>query len=137
KALQLTNILRDVRNDAERGRIYLPLTELERFSVSPHEILEGHYSERFFALAQAMAERARSFYRRARETLPPADRRSMAPAELMGSVYWRILEKLERQRFNVFESDPAKLSKGQKAFLVLSTWSRLWTGAFTPTYGVR
>ena len=137
KALQLTNILRDVRNDAERGRIYLPLTELERFSVSPGEILEGHYSERFFALAQAMAERARTFYRRARETLPPADRRSMAPAELMGSVYWRILEKLERQRFNVFESDPAKLSKGQKAFLVLSTWSRLWTGAFTPTYGVR
>jgi len=70
KALQLTNILRDVRNDAERGRIYLPLVELERYHVQPEEILSFQYSDRFFALADAVAQRARHFYRQARQTLP-------------------------------------------------------------------
>src|SRR5689334_14264677 len=89
KALQLTNILRDVRTDAERGRIYLPLTELERFKVAPEEILRFEYSGRFRELAGSVAGRARHFYQLARRTLPPEDRRSMVAAELMGSVYWR------------------------------------------------
>ncbi len=84
KALQLTNILRDVRSDAERGRIYLPLSELARFKVSPEEILRLEYSPRFLDLASSVAERARHFYRAARETLPVTDRRSMVAAELMG-----------------------------------------------------
>src|SRR6185369_7998392 len=102
KALQLTNILRDVRSDAERGRIYLPLSELARLRVTPEEICRLEYSDRFFALAQSLAERARHFYQEARQTLPAADRRSMVAAELMGSVYWRLLHKLEGQKFNVF-----------------------------------
>jgi hypothetical protein len=61
----------------------------------------------------------------------------MATAELMGSVYWRLLEKLENQRFNVFLSGPMRLSKGQKLLLILRTWYALWTGAMVPTYGVR
>src|ERR1700690_1317168 len=77
KALQLTNILRDVRADAERGRIYLPLAELKKFNVSEAEILEAKYSDRYFALATSVADRARHFYRLARETLPAEDRRSM------------------------------------------------------------
>src|SRR5215470_6234533 len=102
KALQLTNILRDVRSDAERGRIYLPLSELRRFNVAPEEILRLEYSQRFFELATSVAQRARHFYRMAKDTLPAADRRSMVAAELMGTVYWRLLHKLERQRFDVF-----------------------------------
>src|SRR5437762_3090481 len=90
KALQLTNILRDVRADAERGRIYLPRTELIKHGVSEEEILQFKYSERFCALASSVAGHARAFYQRARQTLPEADRRSMAAAELMGSVYWRL-----------------------------------------------
>src|SRR5271163_4079526 len=113
KALQLTNILRDVRADAERGRIYLPLSELERFKVAPGEILRLEYSERFFDAANSVALRARHFYQAALEALPSADRRSMFAAELMGSVYWRLLRKLERQRFDVFGPKPTRLTGGQ------------------------
>src|SRR5258707_7069092 len=80
KALQLTNILRDVRADAERGRIYLPLSELARFQVLPEEILRGEYSQRFLALANSVANQARGFYRLARQNLPAEDRRSMVAA---------------------------------------------------------
>jgi phytoene synthase len=135
KALQLTNILRDVRADAERGRIYLPLTELTRCSVSEDEILRFQYSERFRQLAHNVAERAKEFYRLARQTLPNEDRRSMCAAELMGSVYWRLLRKLERQQFNVFGPYPTRLSKSQKLLLIARTWCRVLSGALTPNYG--
>ncbi len=136
KALQLTNILRDVRADAERGRIYLPLSELARFEVQPEEILRLEYSERFAALARSVAERARGFYREVRKALPAADRRSMAAGELMGSVYWRLLCKLERRRFNVFERELTRLNKGQKLVLVFRAWWRQAFGAATPAYGM-
>lgn len=135
KALQLTNILRDVRTDAERGRIYLPLAELKRFGVTPEEILRFEYSDRFRNLASSVAGRARDFYRQARESLPAEDRRSMAAAELMGSVYWRLLRKLENKEFNVLGPHPTRLSKGQKLLLILRTWYRMFSGALTPNYG--
>jgi phytoene synthase len=135
KALQLTNILRDVRADAQRGRIYLPQSELERCQVSPEEILRFQYSDRFQELAGAVAREAKRFYSLARQTLPAADRRSMAAAELMGSVYWRLLKKLERQHFNVFGPTPTRLTKGQKMLLILRTWYRLVSGATAPNYG--
>lgn len=136
KALQLTNILRDVRTDAERGRIYLPLAELERFQVKPEEILSHEYSERFYSLADSVAQRASYFYRLARQTLPPADRRSMVAAELMGSVYWRLLRELERRRFNVFGPTPPRLGKAQKLILVFRAWWRFALGRKAPAYGV-
>ncbi len=135
KALQLTNILRDVRSDAARGRIYLPLSELARFKVSPEEILRGEYSPRYCDLAQSVAQRARHFYSLARKTLPATDRRSMLAAELMGSVYWRLLCKLERQRFNVFGPELTRLNKGQKALLILRTWRRSAFNSPAPNYG--
>jgi len=135
KALQLTNILRDVRADAQRGRIYLPACELKRCRVSPEEILRGEYSDGFAAVAASVAERARSFYRLAGETLPVTERRSMIAAELMGSVYWRLLRKLERIRFNVFGRKLTRLSKGQKLLLILRTWHRFASGAGAPNYG--
>ncbi len=135
KALQLTNILRDVRVDAEKGRIYLPLTKLRQFNVSEAEILNLEYSERFENLASDIAQLARSYYSRAREILPASERRSMIAAELMGSVYWRLLEKLEKRRFNVFGKQPTRLNKVQKIFLVLRTWYRLSSGALAANYG--
>lgn len=135
QALQLTNILRDVRVDAERGRIYLPLCELARCQVTEAEILAGHYSPRFAQLAQAVADRARHFYRRARETLPAQDRRSMIAAELMGTVYWRLLRKLEEREFDVLGPTLTRLSKGQKLLLILSTWCRSLTGSVSTSYG--
>jgi phytoene synthase len=135
KALQLTNILRDVRTDAERGRIYLPLSELDRFRVKPEELLQFEYSERFYTLARSVDERARYFYRQAREILPAADRRSMVAAELMGTVYWRLLRKLERRQFNVFGPIPTRLSKIQKLLLIFRTWCRFAAGSRVPGYG--
>lgn len=135
KALQLTNILRDVRTDALRGRVYLPLSELERFKVTPEEILDLRYSDRFLELAKSVAERARHFYRLAREALPPEDRRSMIAAELMGSVYWRLLRKLEARRFQVFGARPARLNRGQKLALILRVWCRFAVGAPATDYG--
>ncbi len=136
KALQLTNILRDVRTDAERGRIYLPLNELKKSGVSPDEILRHEYSERFSQLAAGVAGRARLFYRRARQTLPAEDRHAMVAGELMGSVYWQLLQKLERQQFNVFGPKPTRLNKVQKSLLVVQAWLRLVSGGTTPNYGM-
>jgi 15-cis-phytoene synthase len=135
KALQFTNILRDVSSDAKRGRIYLPLSELTRFAVAPEAILRQEYSNEFFALASSVATRARQFYQQAREALPAADCRAMAAAELMGSVYWRLLLKLERERFNVFHPEPVRLNKGHKLMLVLRAWCRFASNAVSPDYG--
>ncbi len=135
KALQLTNILRDVRTDAERGRIYLPQCELQKFQVPPEDILNFRYSENYRKLAEHVAERASYFYRLARETLPREDRRSMVAAELMGSVYWRLMEKLKQQQFNVFGPTPTRLNKAQKILLILRTWLRLNSGGMAPNYG--
>jgi len=135
KALQLTNILRDVKTDAARGRIYLPLSELARFGVTEQEILDAKYSEHYFALAESVAARARHFYQLARTTLPAEDRRAMVAAELMGAVYWQLLRKLEAARFNVFGPQPVKLSKPEKLALIFTSWLRFVTGATATRYG--
>ncbi len=135
KALQLTNILRDVKNDAARGRIYLPLSELVRFGVTEQEILDGKYSDRYFKLAESIAARARHFYQLARTTLPAEDRKAMVAAELMGTVYWQLLRKLEANRFNVFGAKPVKLSKFKKISLIFGAWLRFTAGSTTTRYG--
>ena len=126
-----------MRGDAERGRIYLPLAELARYKVTPEEILRLEYSPRFFDLANSVAGRARHFYQLARQTLPAPDRRSMVAAELMGSVYWRLLRKLEKQRFNIFGPSLTRLNRGQKILLILGTWCRFVSGAATSCYGTQ
>jgi phytoene synthase len=134
KALQLTNILRDVKTDAERGRIYLPQNEIKKFNVSEEEILNFKYSENFRALANHVGERACAFYDLARLTLPPEDRKSMIAAELMGSVYWKLLQKLEHENFHVF-SQQVRLSKPRKLMLIFQSWLRFITGSTSSGYG--
>jgi phytoene synthase len=135
RAFQLTNILRDVGEDARRGRLYLPLSELQRQGVPPEEVLSCRYSERFRGLAAGVAERARGFYRQARAALPVEDRPAMIAAELMGAVYWRLLGHLESRGFNVFEPDRIRVGKLEKLLLVVRTWWRLRVGPFAPGYG--
>ena len=135
QALQLTNILRDVKNDAARGRIYLPQTELKKFNVSEADILNSRWSENYFALARSVAERAKNFYSLAQKKLPPEDRPAMVAAELMGSVYWRLLQKLEREKFNVFGETRVKLGRPQKLALIFQLWLRHATGSTAPNYG--
>jgi phytoene synthase len=125
KALQLTNILRDVSRDAQRGRIYLPQEVLSQFHVDEEDLLAGRFSNAYFSAARHVAQRAREHYHAARALLPPGDRQSMIAAELMGAVYWRLLQHLEQRKFNVFETEPARVSKPIKAWLILRTWLRL------------
>jgi 15-cis-phytoene synthase len=135
KALQLTNILRDVKTDAARGRIYLPQSGLKKFNVAEKNILNGNYSENYFMLAQNIADRAKHFYSLAQKTLPPEDRKSMVAAELMGSVYWQLLKKLEANRFNIFGERPVRISRPQKLVLIFRAWLRFVCNSRTLDYG--
>jgi phytoene synthase len=100
-ALQLTNILRDVGEDARRGRIYLPVNELQQFNVKASEILAGQYSERFTALMQFQAQRAHGLFDQALALLPPADRRAQKPGLMMAAIYRDLLREIERDGFAV------------------------------------
>jgi phytoene/squalene synthetase len=113
----------------------LPLSELQRHQVDPEEILRHQYSDHFERLAASVAAEAKKYYALAQQTLPAGDRRSMAAAELMGSVYWRLLKKLESRRFQVFGPVPTRLSKTQKALLILRTFYRILSNATAPNYG--
>ncbi|MBR90663.1 MAG: squalene synthase HpnD [Verrucomicrobiales bacterium] len=136
KALQITNILRDVRNDAERGRIYLPREELRRCEVDEASLLSLSYSSEFHHVAADMAVRARMHYQKAAELLPKGERCSMVAAESMGAVYWNILRVLERDRFQVFEGPMARLGKTRKLWLIIRTWLRIRLGMARPNYGL-
>jgi 15-cis-phytoene synthase len=100
-AFQLTNIIRDVGEDAMRGRIYLPVDELQQFDVKVHEILHREYSDRFVALMRFQAQRAHRLYDEALALLPPADRRSQKPGLMMASIYRTLLREIEHEQFRV------------------------------------
>ncbi|MDP1999908.1 MAG: presqualene diphosphate synthase HpnD [Rhodoferax sp.] len=101
QALQLTNILRDVGEDALRGRIYLPVNELQQFDVKAHEILKRTYSDRFTHLMKFQAQRAQGLYDEALALLPEADRRAQKPGLMMASIYRALLTEIERDNFQV------------------------------------
>jgi phytoene synthase len=105
QAMQLTNIIRDVGDDARRGRIYLPVDELQRFDVKAHELLKRQapwgYSERFTALMRFQAERAHATFERALALLPEADRQAQKPGLMMANIYRALLREIEAQGFQV------------------------------------
>lgn len=101
QALQLTNILRDVGEDALRGRIYLPVNELQQFEVKAQDILQRSYSPRFTALMQFQAQRAQQLYDEALALLPSTDRRAQKPGLMMASIYRALLGEIERDNFRV------------------------------------
>jgi phytoene synthase len=105
QAMQLTNIIRDVGDDARRGRIYLPVSELQRFDVKAHEILRREapwgYSDRFGALMRFQAERAHALYDEALTLLPEADRTAQRPGLMMANIYRTLLREIEHQDFRV------------------------------------
>ena len=123
-ALQLTNILRDVGQDArDTGRIYLPLEDLRRFGVTEEAILAGQSDERFLALMDFEAARAEDYYKQAAAQLPAVDRRSMIAARMMGQIYHEILDKLRRERFPVF-AKRVRLHPLRKAWILASHIAR-------------
>ncbi|RYE90847.1 MAG: squalene synthase HpnD, partial [Oxalobacteraceae bacterium] len=100
-AFQLTNIIRDVGEDAMRGRIYLPVNELQQFDVKAHEILQRKHSAHFEALMRFQAQRAHALYDEALASLPAADRRAQKPGLMMASIYRTLLREIEAEDFKV------------------------------------
>ncbi len=107
QALQLTNIIRDVGDDARRGRIYLPVSELQQFDVKANELLKRDapwgYSERFTALMKFQAQRAHAVYDEAFALLPEADRRAQKPGLMMANIYRALLREIEAENFQVLQ----------------------------------
>lgn len=119
-AFQLTNILRDVKDDAGRGRIYLPMEDLRHFDYSETELLSGVYNDRFASLMRFEAERARDYFRRAADLVRPEFRRRLIAPEIMAATYFALLRRIESSRYNVFERH-IRLSLPRKVTLALKT----------------
>ena len=128
RAMQLTNIIRDVGDDARRGRIYLPISELQQFGVKAHEILQRQspwgYSERFTALMRFQAERAHATYDEAMALLPEADRRAQRPGLMMANIYRSLLREIEAGGFQVLHQR-----------ISLTPIRKLWIAARTQVSG--
>ena len=120
-ALQLINVIRDVGDDARRGRIYLPVDELQRFGVRAADLLGGSYVDGFVPLMRFQAERARAVYREALELLPAVDRRAQRPGLIMGAIYATLLEEIERENFQVLHQRIA-LTPLRKLWIAWRTW---------------
>ena len=127
-AMQLTNIVRDVGDDARRGRIYLPLSDLQQFDVKAHEILARQapwgYSDRFTALMRHQARRAHALYDEAVALLPEVDRVAQKPGLMMANIYRTLLREIERQGFQVLNQRTS-----------LTPLRKLWIAARTHVRG--
>jgi phytoene synthase len=120
-AFQLTNIIRDVGEDARRGRIYLPQDELARFSVSEADILASRHSEQFKALMEFQAERAREYYERALGELPAADRKAQRAGLIMAAIYRTVLDEVTKDGFQVLDRR-LSLPPARKIWIAVKTW---------------
>ncbi len=122
-ALQLTNIIRDVGEDARRGRIYIPVDELQQFNVPASDIMNARETPEFTALMAFQAERAQGYYTSALEILPLADRSAQRPGLIMAAVYRTLLDEITKDGFQVLKQKTA-LPPLRKLWIALKTWFR-------------
>ena len=122
-ALQLTNILRDVKKDAQKGRIYLPLEDLHRFNYDEQELMDGVYNQNFTAMMKYQVERARRFFEKATSCLNKEDKKAMFAARAMQHIYYRMLNKIENANYDVYNNQ-IKLSKFKKVGISLGVWAK-------------
>ena len=120
-AFQLTNIIRDIGEDARRGRIYIPMEELKQFNVPAADILNGRYSDNFTALMQFQFERAEKYYEQAFAHLPAVDRKSQRPGLIMAAIYRTLLDEIRRENFQVLHQR-ISLPPTRKLWLAAKTW---------------
>lgn len=120
-AFQLTNIIRDVGEDARRGRIYIPIDELQRFNVPAADLLNARYSDNFVALMRFQAERAEQYYAQAFAQLPAVDRKSQRPGLIMAAIYRTLLDEIRAENFQVLHQRIA-LTPVRKLWLAAKTW---------------
>lgn len=120
-AFQLTNIIRDVGEDARRNRIYLPQDELAQFGVQESDMLAGHSSPAFRALMAHQVARARTFYRQALQELPASDRRNQRPGLVMAAIYQTLLNEIENDGYPVLDRR-ISLTPLRKLWIAWRTW---------------
>jgi len=122
-AFQLTNIIRDVGDDARRGRIYLPVNELQQFGVTAADLMNAKHSEKFEALMRFQTERAQKMYDEALALLPKEDRRAQRPGLMMAAIYRTLLDEIARDNFHVL-SQRISLTPLRKLWLAWKTYVR-------------
>ena len=122
-AFQLTNIIRDVGEDARKGRIYLPVSELQQFNVTAADLLNARHSEKFEALMKFQADRAQTLYDEAFALLPKEDRRAQRPGLMMAAIYRTLLDEIERDGFHVL-TQKISLTPLRKLWLAWKTYVR-------------
>jgi phytoene synthase len=120
-ALQLTNILRDLKEDVARGRIYIPLEDLERFGYSEEDLRASRYNAPFIELMKFEHARARSYFERAAASLPEQDRASMFAAEIMGAIYRELLDRMPEIQFDVYRNR-LTVPKARRMKIALGIW---------------
>jgi phytoene synthase len=120
-ALQLINIVRDVGEDARRGRIYIPVDELQRFGVKAADLLNARYADGYLPLMKFQARRARALHREALAALPAADRSAQRPGLIMAAIYVALLDELERDGFPVLHQR-VSLTPLRKLWIAWRTW---------------
>jgi len=120
-AFQMTNIIRDVGEDARRGRIYLPVSDLQKFNVKAADILSGTYTTEFAQLMAFQAQRARALYRQAADHLPDIDRRSQRPGLMMAAIYATLLDEIEAEQWQVLDQR-ISLTPVRKLWLAWRNW---------------
>ncbi len=120
-ALQLTNILRDIKQDKDRGYIYLPLDEMESFKYSEKDLINENYNDNFVEMMRFQTLRAREYYHKARTFLRPDEKPTIIAAEIMDSIYFRLLEKIELNEFDVF-SRRIRVSASHKFLITMKHW---------------
>ena len=108
-------------DDARRGRIYIPVNDMQQFDVKAADIINGRYSERFAALMRFQAERTRTLYREAMQLLPEADRRAQRPGLMMAAIYHALLDEIERDGWQVLHQR-ISLTPLRKLWLAWKTW---------------
>jgi 15-cis-phytoene synthase len=121
-AFQLTNIIRDVGEDARKGRLYLPYDELREFGVTAADVLSARHTEAFVRLMRFQAERARRCYDEALALLPPEDRRAQRPGLVMAAIYRTLLREIAEDDFQVLKQRVA-LTPVRKLWIAWRTWA--------------
>ena len=124
-ALQLTNIMRDVQEDAARGRIYVPLEDLQAFRYPEAGVFQQRYTAEFVALMEFQARRALEYYRKADACLLPGDKARLLAPEIMAGIYQTTLQKLARRRYNVFRGR-VSLPTLSKVSIALRIFAKIW-----------
>ena len=120
-AFQLTNIIRDVGEDARKNRIYLPMDDLKRFNVPAQEILQAKYSDGFRGLMEFQTQRAESFYEKAMGLLPAEDRKAQRSGLIMAAIYRATLDEIKRDGFKVL-TQRTSLTPLRKLWIAWKTW---------------